>query len=315
MLDFIAYPIGYILKFIYDNLAFQNYGIAIILLTLVIKLILMPTVIKQQKSTSKLNNIQSDLKKIQIKYKGNAEKMNQETMDLYKLHKVSPFSSLMPMIIQMPILFSLYYVISQPLKYMLGKSPEVIQRLFELIPAEAVKIAHMKDLTIINYFSTHTENLSSVSTLLSPKDLLNMDFWRINLGAVPTWNLSALTSGPMATQNLYLLLIPVFAVLTTYISTKVMMSNSPKPDVNQTQSPMLNSMTLVSPLITGFLAFSVPAGLGLYWIIGNVFQIAQQLIVNFIRNKGVKEEGIKDKKVSSTKNIKKTFMRFTTIKP
>jgi YidC/Oxa1 family membrane protein insertase len=82
--DFVAYPIGYMLNLVYNSVAFQNYGAAIIILTLIIKIILMPLVIGQQNSSSKLNNIQPELKKIQEKYKDNAEKLSQETMKLYK---------------------------------------------------------------------------------------------------------------------------------------------------------------------------------------------------------------------------------------
>ncbi len=134
MFDFIAIPMGAILKFIYDNIAFQNYGVAIILFTVGIKSLLLPLNIKQVQSTSKIGELQLQMQEIQNKYKDGKEKQSAELMKLYQENKVNPAGGCLPLLIQMPILFSLYYVISQPLKYMAGKSPEVIVKLYESIP-------------------------------------------------------------------------------------------------------------------------------------------------------------------------------------
>jgi YidC/Oxa1 family membrane protein insertase len=280
MLDFIAFPIGFILKFIYTNLAFGNYGIAIILLTLFVKLLMMPLTMKQYHSSLKMSEIQPQMKEIQKKYSNDKEKLSIETMKLYKEENISPASALFPMIIQMPILFALYFVISQPLKYMVGKSPEAIQLLFEKIPATADKIMNMKDLSIINYFTKYPDKISTVSQMLKPDDLLNMNFCGINLGAIPTWHYSKLFETSMGSQNLILLLVPLVAAITTYISVKYSMQQTSHTSDDKMSESVQGSMALISPIMTGFVAFSVPAGLGLYWIIGNVFQIFQQMIIN-----------------------------------
>lgn len=126
MLDFISMPMGLILKFIYDNLAFQNYGIAIVLFTVGVKSLLLPMAIKQVQSTSKISELQPQVQEIQKKYHDDKEKQSAEMIKLYQENKVNPAGGCLPLLIQMPILFSLYYVISQPLKYMAGKSPEII---------------------------------------------------------------------------------------------------------------------------------------------------------------------------------------------
>jgi YidC/Oxa1 family membrane protein insertase len=153
--DFVAYPIGYMLNLVYNSVAFQNYGAAIIILTLIIKIILMPLVIGQQNSSSKLNNIQPELKKIQEKYKDNAEKLSQETMKLYKSQGVNPFASMMSIFIQMPILFSMYHVVSNPMKYM----------------------------------------------MLGKNELLNMNFFGINLAATPTWSYDKLFGANISNET------------------------------------------------------------------------------------------------------------------
>jgi YidC/Oxa1 family membrane protein insertase len=91
-----------------------------------VKSLLLPLSIKQVKSTSKMSELQPQMQEIQKKHKDDKEKQSAEIMKLYKENKVSPAGGCLPLLVQMPILFSLYYVISQPLKYMVGKSPEII---------------------------------------------------------------------------------------------------------------------------------------------------------------------------------------------
>jgi len=291
MLDFIAIPMGYVLKYIYDMLAFKNYGIAIILLTVIVKTLLLPLYIKQYHSTSKLSEIQPQMQEIQKRYKNDKEKLNEEMMKLYQENKVNPAGGCLPLLIQMPILFSLYYVISQPLKYMVGKSPEVIGQLFEKIPAGPDRIANMRDLSIITYFGKHPEALADVSQLLNGDELLNMNFIGVNLGAIPTWDYHKLFDPTTGIQNLILLLVPLLSAVTTYISVKYSMQQTPQTSDNQMQASMQKNMALISPVMSGFISFTVPAGLGLYWIVGNIYQIAQQMFMNrFVIKKNVKAE-------------------------
>jgi len=280
MLDFIAIPMGAVLKFIYDNIAFQNYGITIILFTVGMKTLLLPLTIKQAQSTSKMSDLQPRMQEIQKKYKDDKEKQSAEIMKFYQENKVNPTGGCLPLLVQMPILFSLYYAISQPLKYMVGKSTEVITQLYTLIPEGTEKLANMKDLSIITYFSNHSEQLQAVSDLLKPAYLLNMNFLGINLGTVPTWTPNHYLNGGADVSTYLLLLIPVLSALTSYISVRYSMKGASKTDETQAQASMQNNMTMISPIMSGVIAFTVPAGLGLYWIIGNVYQIAQQMFIN-----------------------------------
>jgi YidC/Oxa1 family membrane protein insertase len=280
MFDIIAVPMGAVLKFIYDHIAFQNYGIAIILFTVGIKTLMLPLTIKQVQSTSKMGVLQPQMQEIQKKYKDDREKQSAELMKLYQENKVSPAGGCLPLLIQMPVLFSLYYVISQPLKYMAGISAEAIGQLYEMVPQGADKLANMKDLSIIDYFSGHPELLEKVTHLLKPADLFNMDFLGINLGAIPAWNPSVYINPGVGIHSFLLLLIPVLSALTSYISAKYSMQAAPQTSGDQTQSSMQKNMLLMSPVMSGVISFTVPAGLGLYWIIGNVYQIAQQMFMN-----------------------------------
>ena len=300
MFDFIAFPMGIVLKFIYHDIALQNYGIAIIFFTLIIKSLMLPLTIKQVQSTSKMGELQPQMQEIQTKYKDDKEKQNAEMMKLYQENKINPAGGCLPLLAQMPILFSLYYVISQPLKYMASKSPETITKLYELIPKGTEKLANMKDLSIIAYFTNHPEKLESVSHLLKPEDLLNMNFLGINLGAVPVWNPGYYISPDADMHSFLLLLIPMMSALTSYLSAMYSMKSTEKTnealrakeektDEGKAQVFMQKNMALLSPVMSGAIAFTVPAGLGLYWITGNVYQIAQQMFMNiFVLKKRAK---------------------------
>ena len=283
MLDFIAVPMGYILKSIYDTVAFQNYGMAIILFTVAVKTLLLPLTIKQYQSTARIGELQPRMQELQKKYKGDPEKLNQEIMRFYRENKVNPAGGCLPLLIQMPILFALYYVISQPLKYMAGKSAAAISQLYQMIPEGPDRISNMRDMSILSYFGNHAEALKNAGDLLKREDLLNMNFMGINLGAIPTHVFANPLGSPALLHNWALLAIPVLSALSAYLSIKCSMQPSPQPhqeDDEGIQSLMQRNMALTSPIISGVIAFTVPAGLGLYWVMGNLVQIIQQLFMN-----------------------------------
>ena len=116
MFEFFASLFGYLLSFLYNIV--NNYGLAIILFTVVIKILLLPLSIKQQKTMKKSAKLQEKMKVIQFKYKNDPEKMNQEIMNLYKTEKMSPFSGCLTAIIQMLLLLSIFYLVRNPITYM-----------------------------------------------------------------------------------------------------------------------------------------------------------------------------------------------------
>jgi len=122
-LSFIATPLGSILGFIFN---FTNsYAIAIIILTLLIKIVLFPLSISQIQSTKKMNEVQPKIKELQKKYKNDKETLNIKTMELYKDYKINPLSGCLPLLIQLPILIGLFTVLREPTIYVFGGSPEM----------------------------------------------------------------------------------------------------------------------------------------------------------------------------------------------
>lgn len=296
MFDFIAGPLGKVLYFIYDVLAFRNYGIAIIFFTLVIKIVLMPLTIKQTKSMAKMTEVQPLLQDIQKRYAGDKEKINQETMKLYQEKGVNPMGGCLPLLIQMPILISLFSVITRPLTFMLGKSKEVIEILKTFVNGQLGVVARYPEIEILNYFHTHAAdlNLESIKGILSKSELINFNFLGLNLGFTPTINTAKLFGAEIWTY-LPLLLIPLLATAATFLATKLT-TPQPAPGAGK-QAGSMKYMQYMGPAITLMFSFQLPAGIGLYWLAQNAFQIVERLVINkFILNKPKaisKEEALK----------------------
>lgn len=126
MIAFFANIFGYLLNFLYN--LFNNYGVAIILFSIVIKLLMLPISIKQQRSMKKNNKIQKEMKQLQFKYKNDPQKLNQETMALYQREKMSPLSGCFSAIVQIVLLFSVFYLVRSPLTYMKKLDTEIINK-------------------------------------------------------------------------------------------------------------------------------------------------------------------------------------------
>ncbi len=276
---FIADPFGDVLYFIYNNLAFKNYGVAIILFTVLIKLVLLPLTIKQMRSTTKMQEIQPKIQEIQKRYKNDKEKLNKEMMRVYQENKVNPAGGCLPLLVQMPILISLFYVITRPLAYMLNKSKESIDILTEFVKQHVDKVGFHAQIEIINYFNEHLEQLEQFSEYLKPSELINLKFLGLNLGLIPTIESEKLF-GPESAIYLPLLLIPIIGVAATYISSKMMSPQQTDQSKQGSSGGMSNTMKYIGPVLTLVFSFQLPAGVGLYWIASYVFQIFQQLYIN-----------------------------------
>ena len=134
MIGFFANIFGYLLNILYDLL--KNYGVAIIIFSIILKVLLLPISIKQQKTMKKSGKIQKELKEIQSKYKNDPQKMNQETMDLYKRENMNPFSGCLSAIVQIIILLSMFYLVRSPLTYMRKIDSNIVSEYTEQIKKE-----------------------------------------------------------------------------------------------------------------------------------------------------------------------------------
>ena len=160
MLAFFANLFGYVLNFLYDLC--KNYGLAMILFSIIVKLLMIPLSIKQQKSMKKSSKIQNELKQIQFKYKSDPEKMNQETMALYKRENMSPFSGCLSSVLQIILLFSIFYLVRSPLTYMKKMDADAINEMKQIVQQEENVKTNYPEIAIIRY-AKNAENQKSVN--------------------------------------------------------------------------------------------------------------------------------------------------------
>ena len=158
MISFFANLFGYVLNFLYEIVG--NFGWAIILFSILVKIIMLPISIKQQKTLKKSQKINDEMKQIQFKYKNDPEKMNQEVMALYKRENLSPFSGCFSAIVQLVLLFAVFYLVRSPLTYMKKVDPEVISQL-EAVVQEQGYTSNYREIAVINYIN-NLENQETV---------------------------------------------------------------------------------------------------------------------------------------------------------
>lgn len=270
MISFFANIFGYILNWLYQTIG--NYGLAIILFSVILKVIMLPISIKQQKTMKKSAKLQEKMKVIQDKYKNNPEKLNQETLELYKTEKMSPFSGCLSGIAQIIILFSVFYLVRSPLTYMKKVDAEVINNYTnEIKQEENNKNTAYTEIAIIKEKGAEDENVN-----------INMDFLGLDLSSVPSQALS----------DWKVYVIPGLYVITTFISMRIttaVQNKKKSKDLNDDtkESNELDavaqankSMSYVMPIMSVSIALIAPLGLALYWLVNNLLMIVERLIMD-----------------------------------
>ncbi|MBR0427886.1 MAG: membrane protein insertase YidC [Clostridia bacterium] len=252
MLAFFANIFGYVLKLLYNIVG--NYGWAIILFSVLVKVLMLPISMKQQKTLKKNEKIQGELKQLQFKYKNEPEKLNQEMMALYKREGMSPFSGCLSSIVQIILLFSIFLLVRQPLTYMVKMDQDAISKIGEIVTKQDnnTKNAY-QEIAIIQYVK-NLQNNNSVENNEEVKEVsdkekveeknektettkteksntesfdiekyadqanLNMDFLGIDLSQVPTKN----------PTDIKVLIIPILYVISSFISIRISSSTTKK---------------------------------------------------------------------------------------
>lgn len=308
-MGFLSEIFGYILNFFYELTS--NYGIAIIIFSVLLRLILIPITIKQQTTMKKSAKMQEKMKEIQTKYKNNPEKLNQETIELYKTEKMSPFSGCFSAILQLLIILSVFWMVSQPLTYMKKVDKQVIADYKTKITEENEgQRATYPEIQIISKIESEyqeiskeleNENIENREELETKKENLekmriNMEFLGLDLSKVPTQNLG----------DFRVYVIPVLYVLTSFISIKIttmaqkkvnkkkdviVQEKDSSDEMLDSMQQMNNSMLYMTPIMSISIAVIAPLGLALYWLISNILMIVERLIINkFIGSKEEEED-------------------------
>ena len=270
-MSILGYPLGWIMWAIYKVV--NNYGVALILFTVLVRLALFPLSVKQQKSSAKMQVFQPKMQEIQKKYANNKEKQQEEMMKLYEQHGYNPMAGCLPSIIQMILLFGIIYVVYEPLSHILHMDKATITALTDIVKANAELLgtSGQPQLTAISAIQNpETVGLfSSISSdVISQIQGFDYTLFGLYLGQIPTW-------------KSVLVLIPILSGVTALLSSIIMqkMQSKSNPSAAQMQGSM-KTMLYLMPLMSLWIAFSVPCGVGIYWIIGNLLAIVQTVILN-----------------------------------
>ena len=282
MFEFFANIFGYLLQFLYTLV--NNYGLAIILFTLIIKLLLLPLSIKQQKTMKKSSELQEKVKVMQFKYKNDPEKLNKEMMNLYKTENVSPFSGCLTSIIQMLLLLSIFYLVRSPLTFMEKIPQENINTYIQQLKDEGKVISNVyPEIDLIREKNPEDQFIEKTN--------IKMNFLGLDLSKIPQQNMTDYT----------VYIIPVLYILSSFISIRITTAKQQKDkedkklknidgntgkeikEENNEMDAVMQTNKMMSwfvPIMSISIAFIAPLGLALYWLISNILMIAERLIID-----------------------------------
>lgn len=299
MFEFFANLFGYLLSFLYDLV--NNYGIAIILFTVIIKLALLPLSIKQQRTMQKSAKMQEKMKVIQFKYKNDPEKMNQEIMDLYKNEKMSPFSGCLTAIIQMLLLLSIFYLVRSPITYMEKVSAEDVNKYVAQLKEEGKEVSNVyPQIDLIREYNWLKEKNPDDNKI--EKLNIQMNFLGLDLSKIPQQNITDYT----------VYIIPILYIISSFISIRMTTAMQQKQtkkkeetvidgetgkevekkEENEMDAIMQTNkmMSWMMPIMSISIAFVAPLGLALYWLVNNVLMIVERFVLNKIIKPETEEE-------------------------
>lgn len=295
IIDFIALLMGYIMQFLFFITGGYNIGLCIILFTIIVRLMMMPMTIKQQRFSKLSSMMQPELVAIQNKYKGkndtvSMQKMQAETKAVYEKYGTSPTGGCLQMLIQLPIFYGIFAVVRD--------IPSYVPRVKEMFMPIINKIMSVENfsqvlidsglttatydtekslLTFLNSFSVEQWDKLQTSFTFDSSISANIDkilhvnnFFGINLATAPGFKLSLA------------LIIPLLAGLTQWLSVKLMQNKNSvnDDDDSNTAAQSMKMMNTMMPIISAIFCISMPSGLGLYWIMGSVVQCVQQIFIN-----------------------------------
>jgi YidC/Oxa1 family membrane protein insertase len=320
-LDPLYRAFGFLMRYLYDW--FQNFGVVIILFTILLRAVMIPLGIKQYKGTVKQQGMSKELEEIRRRYANNKEELQKAQQELYSKHGFSPLAGCLPSIVQLIIIWPVYRIISAPLVHITGVAKESIGKLvvdngvttvtgltkivydMGLMTESAAKNAEMMNIPIVNALNENAAVLSQALNegLIKVGQLIDLNFLGLNLGLNPTYKPDVLFGNEMSTY-LPLLIIPILAVVTTWTSLKVSQwtapnrkqiqeekeraSKNPAKKAQETPDPtagMSKGMAWFMPLFTLWITFTMPAAMGLYWVIANIMSMVQQYLLYFLISK------------------------------
>ncbi len=283
MFDFIYQAFGMVLNFFYSLI--PNYAVALLLFAVFVKIILFPLGIKQQKNMVKQASLRPKEMAIRAKYAGRTDKvtqqkLNEEIMTLYQSENFNPMSGCLPLLVQLPIIWILYGVIRNPLKYVMMLSDTVlygadgnggIAAIYAEIKEVAVEtIVKNNDMQFVSAIKENWDKFAEALKDYTIADLPNFEiFGGFDLAQTPSLGLNLLV------------LVPILTFVAQYGSMKLTrkFSYQPPQQDGTDAGKSMKIMDITMPLFSVFIAFTFPAILGVYWIYQSVLGVVQQYIL------------------------------------
>ena len=283
---------GWILKVIYDFVG-SNYAIALILFTLFFRIILLPSTISQQKGAAKQMRMQSKIRRIQEKYKDyqkpdKQQKIQQEQQELYQNEGFSSMTGgCLPLLIQLPVMWGLYGAVYRPLKYILGLGDQVINSFIEAYNTlPGITALDPKNRTS-EMFLMQKMNEVLAKCPNTPAEIVekikSFDFtvFGIPLYATPSFG-TFKNLGSATTEEKLLLLIPILAFLTSMLTSVYTQIKQKKTNPGAAQMKSMGCMMiLMMPAMSLWITSTLPAAVGMYWIVSNIIAFLQMFVLSF----------------------------------
>ena len=295
---FICIPFAWLVRLFY-NLT-SSYGMAIILFTLVVKLIMLPFQMKSKKSMIRMTRMNGRIQEIQKKYANNQTKQAEEMQKLYAEEGVNPMSGCLWSFLPLPILLALYSIIRQPITHFMMLGQDVVQKMVDAVTnagLDVTSIVQMRDGAAvvrdgvtqllpygqINLVKTISSQLPEVGA--SVEGWINMNFTSFGLDmAANPW--SMVRDFHFSWAAIGLILIPILAGASQLLMTRITMKQQPQTDA----AASTNRMMMFMPLFSVYIAFTMPAALGLYWIAQSAISAVQEFLMGKFFNKRLEEE-------------------------
>ena len=288
---YILMPFTWLLQLFYDLTG--SYGFALILFAVVVKLILFPFSLKGKKSMIQMNMLQGKMQQIQRKYANDKQRQNLEIQKLYEKEKVNPMGGCLWSLLPIFILLPLYAIIRQPMKYMMGLDPDQITTLIGVLnqyaevaidPAKNVYHQLIASNVLFENFDAVVQN-PAVAAFAGNLKQLDFSFLGLALSTVPTWKIWA---GPFNWNTIGTFLIPIISactgVLFSIISMRTNQLSKNQPENEQAKTTN-RTMMIMSPLISLWVGYSMPAAMSIYWVSNNVLSLFQELLAGKILKK------------------------------
>ena len=258
-----------------------SYGVALILFTLVIKLVLLPFQLKSKKSMLRMNRMSGKVKEIQTRFANNKERQQQEIADLYAREGINPMGGCLWSLIPFPILIALYNVIRYPLRYFMTLSEETVEQITQLAtslgykaPEGGTQAAYAQ----INLAEFIHQNWASFEGKFDGLIDLNYQFLGMDLSAIAKDGFSQFPGGGWAIWGL--LLLPIIAAAIQFFMSMRSMKNS-----NGADGGSMKTMMYMMPLMTLWIGYSMPSALCVYWIAQSAFALVQEVFLDKFFNK------------------------------